>query len=171
MGHGYRTEQLFRAKGEFVVDGVSRTFRGQGTRVKRQSVRPMGAFRGHCWQSSVFPDGRAFAHITYPPREDGGIFSIGFIWQEGQWHKARCVNPPFLRRVMERGDDVTLELESDLGITRIEGITELATFHLGNPGVNGMTNQQGAARYRWDGQEAMGMIERSSPAALIEIVL
>jgi hypothetical protein len=34
-----------------------------------------------------------------------------------------------------------------------------------------MTNQQGAARYRWDGQEAMGMIERSSPAALIEIVL
>ena len=68
------------------------------------------------------------------------------------------------------GDDVSLELESDLGVTKIGGVTTLATFHIGNPGVNGMNNQQGGVRYSWDGQEAYGMIERSAPAELCRIV-
>jgi len=72
---------------------------------------------------------------------------------------------------MPDGDDVSLELESELGISRIEGVTTLATFHLGNPGVNGMNNNQGGARYTWDGQSTYGMIERSSPADLCKVIL
>jgi len=59
MGYGWRIEQLFRGEGELTVDGQTRSFRCLGSRIHRQSVRPMGAFRGHCWQSAVFPDGRA----------------------------------------------------------------------------------------------------------------
>lgn len=172
MGFGYRVEQLFRAEGEYTVAGTTTAFRGQGSRIKRQSVRPMGTFRGHCWQSAVFPNGRAFAHITYPPREDGTTYANGFVYVDGVWHsaKAKTATTPFLRKIMPRGDDVSVELEYAGGSVRIEGTTEMATFHIGNPGVNGMNNQQGAVRYRWGGQEAFGMIERSSPAALCEIV-
>jgi hypothetical protein len=34
----------------------------------------------------------------------------------------------------------------------------------GRQGVNAVSFHQGGARYRWDGQEAYGMIERSLPA-------
>ena len=71
---------------------------------------------------------------------------------------------------MPRGDDVSLELELALGITKIGGITELCTFHLGNPGVSGFNNQQSGARYMLDGMTTFGMIERSSPEELCTIV-
>jgi hypothetical protein len=70
---------------------------------------------------------------------------------------------------MPRGDDVSLELETEFGVTRIEGSTDLSTFHLGNQGVNGFNNQQSGACYRLDGMAAFGMIERSSPADLCTI--
>ncbi|MET0589434.1 MAG: hypothetical protein ABWZ75_13015 [Novosphingobium sp.] len=170
MGYGWRVEQLFRGEGELTVDGKTRAFRCLGSRIHRQSVRPMGAFRGHCWQSAVFPDGRAFGVITYPPREDGTTYNNGYIYQDGKWRFARSVKTPFLRNIMPEGDDVSLELESELGITKIAGVTTLSSFHIGNPGVNGMNNQQGGVRYSWDGMETFGMIERSSPAELCRIV-
>ena len=86
-------------------------------------------------------------------------------------HRARATRIPFLRNITPRGDDVSLELESDLGVTRIEGSTTLSTFHIGNPGVNGLSNQQSGVRYSWDGMTTYGMIERSSPADLTKIVL
>jgi hypothetical protein len=86
-------------------------------------------------------------------------------------YPAKATKIPFLRTIKPEGDDVSLELESELGATRIDGVTTLATFHLGNPGVNGFNNQQGGVRYAWDGQRAYGMIERSSPAGLCTIEL
>lgn len=169
MGYGWRVEQTFRGEGELTLDGETRPFRCVGNRIHRQSVRPMGAFRGHCWQAAVFPDGRAFGLCTYPPREDGSTYNDAYIWQDGVWHKARATKIPWLRNIMPEGDNVSLELESDLGTTRIEGSTLLSSFHIANPGMKGMHNQQGSVRYRWDGQIAMGMIERSSPAELCTI--
>jgi hypothetical protein len=170
MGFGWRVEQVWRGEGELTIDGQSRAFRAVGNRIHRQSVRPMGAFRGHCWQAATFPDGRAFGYCAYPPREDGSTYNEGYIWQDGRMHKARATRIPFLRNIMPSGDDVSLELESELGTTRIAGVTALATFHMGNPGVNGMNNNQGGALYTWDGQSAYGMIERSSPADLCRVV-
>lgn len=72
---------------------------------------------------------------------------------------------------MPEGDDVSVEIETELGITRIEGRTALSTFHINNPGVNGMNNQQSAALYTWDGMTAYGMIERSSPSELCKILI
>lgn len=171
MGYGWRIEHLFRGEGEIAIDGQTRSFRCLGSRIHRQSVRPMGAFRGHCWQSAVFPDGRAFGYIAYPPRDDGSTYNNGYIYQDGKMHRARATKIPFLRNLMPEGDDVSLELESDLGVTRIDAVTTLSTFHIGNPGVNSMNNQQGGVRYTWDGMTTLGMIERSAPASLTKVVL
>ena len=170
MGYGWRIEHLFRGEGTLSIDGGTRSFKSLGSRIHRQSVRPMGAFRGHCWQSAVFPDGRAFGYIAYPPREDGSTYNEGYVWQDGAWHPARANRIPFLRNIQPENDDVSVELEYALGTARIAGRTVLPSFHIGNPGTNGMNNNQGGVRYRWDGMEALGMIERSSPMELCSVV-
>lgn len=166
MGIGWRFEQLFRAAGVFRLDGRSREFTGTGLRIKRQSVRPLGGFRGHCWQSALFPDGRAFGYIAYPPREDGTAWNEGYVYRDGRMYAARARRVPWLRRIVGAGDDVSLELESALGITRIDGVTGLSTFRVGNPDIGGLNLQQGGACYHWDGQSAWGMIERSAHESL-----
>src|SRR3546814_18757385 len=56
-------------------------------------------------------------------------------------------------------DLVSVELESELGRTRIEGITTLSTFRIGNPEIDGLNLQPGGARYTWDGQTTYGRSE------------
>jgi len=67
------------------------------------------------------------------------------------------------------GDDVSVELQSELGLTRITGVTALSTFRVGNPDIGGLNLQQGGARFTWDGQSAYGMVERSSHESLTTI--
>ncbi len=170
MGIGYRFEHLFRARGELQIDGERRPFSGTGLRIHRQSVRPLAGFRGHCWQSAVFPDGRAFGYIAYPPHEDGSeSLNQGYVYQDGRMYPARATRIPWLRRIVAAGDDVSLELESDLGVTRIEGVSTLSTFRVGNPDIGGLNLNQGGARYCWGDQQALGMIERSSHESLTTI--
>jgi hypothetical protein len=169
MGIGWRLEHLFRGEGSLTIDGRSRTFKSVGSRIKRQSVRPLAGFRGHCWQSAVFPDGRAFGFIAYPPREDGTAYNEGYVYQDGRMYSARAVKIPWLRRIVGEGDDASLELESELGITRIHGVTAPSTFRVGNPDIGGLNLQQGGVKYTWDGQAAYGMIERSSHESLTSI--
>jgi hypothetical protein len=170
MGLGYRFEHLFRAEGVFHVDGQSHEFKGTGLRIHRQSIRRLEGFFGHCWQSALFPDGRAFGYIAYPPKPDGTeTYNEGYIYQNGRMIPAKVVKAPWLRRVIGAGDDASLELESELGRTRIEGSTVLSTFKVGNPDLGGLTLQQGGALYRWGDESAYGMIERSAHAELTTI--
>jgi hypothetical protein len=164
MGVGWRIEHLFRAEGSFTVGGDARDFTATGLRVKRQSVRPLGGFRGHCWQSALFPDGRAFGYIAYPPAEDGRTYNDGYVYQDGRIYPARAVKLPWLRDFVAEGDDASLELESELGITRIAGTTLFSHFDFHNPEMAGgrFNLQQTGARYSWDDQTAYGMLERSS---------
>jgi hypothetical protein len=136
-------------------------------RVKRRSVRTDGLFlRGHCWQTAVFPDGRAFGYLAYPPHDDGhAAWNDGFIYQDGRMYAAKAIDPPWLRRIVARDDDVSVELESELGITRIEGKTALSTFRVANRDIWGLNLQQTGVRYQWDGQTAYGMLERSTSSS------
>ena len=68
---GPRFEQLSRATGTVRLGDAEHRIDGGALRVRRQGVRRLGTFRGHAWQSSVFPSGRAFGYIVYPPRDDG----------------------------------------------------------------------------------------------------
>lgn len=169
MGVGWRLEHTFRGEGTLEIDGDRRDFRCVGSRIKRQSVRPLMSFRGHCWQSALFPDGRAFGYITYPPGEDGSEpLNEGYVYQDGVMHPARATKIPWLRRLVDAGDDASLELESDLGTTRIEARTALTTYRIMGPSDGlpvDFNLHQGGAHYTWDGQSAYGMIERSSTEA------
>jgi hypothetical protein len=163
MGFGYRMEHLFRATGTLWIDGKERKFNAVGNRIHRQSVRPLDAFRGHCWQAAVFPDGRAFGYIAYPPAEDGSTYNEGYIYQDGKWYDATATVIPWLSDLVPSGQNNSLELTSELGTTRIEGVGCLNTFKVGSEGeLAGFALNQGGTKYTWDGQTAYGMIERST---------
>jgi hypothetical protein len=172
MGLGYRLEHHFRATGTLEIDGGTRDFKATGTRIHRQSVRSMTGFFGHCWLSAVFPDGRAFGCLAYPPRgEDTETYSYNdaVIYQDGRQVPAKVTKAPFLRRIIPEGDDVSVELESEFGRTSIAGVTALSTFRIGNPDIGGLNLQQGGAKFTWDGQSAYGMVERSTHESLTTI--
>jgi len=171
MGLGYRFEHHFRAQGTVEIDGKKQDFNGLGTRIHRQSIRRLDGFFGHCWLSALFPDGRAFGCLAYPPAQGRTEYSYNdaVIYQDGRLIPARITKAPFLRRIVFAGDDVSVELESELGRTRIEGVTALSTFRVGNPDIGGLNLQQGAARFTWDGQSAYGMVERSSHESLTTV--
>jgi hypothetical protein len=88
------------------------------------------------------------------------------IHKDGRLYPARIVNAPFLRRIVASGDEMVLELESELGRTVIEGTTALSTFRIGNPDIGGLNFQQGGALFRWGNQKAYGMCERSTHESL-----
>jgi hypothetical protein len=165
MGYGFRKEQLCTGQGWFELDGQRRPLKGRGLRIHRQSVRPMAAFRGHCWQSAIFPNGNGFGYIAYPPlpgEDPNETYNEGYVYRDGQWYPAKARKIPFLHKLMPRGDDVSVELESELGITRIGGSTALGIIKVGSPDTMGLTLQQGGTLYTWGDQTAYGMIERSS---------
>lgn len=163
---GDRYEQLFRARGRLAVDGEEHEFTGTGLRIRRQGVRTLGGFWGHCWQSALFPGGRAFGYIAYPPRPAGSpSYNEGFVFDgDGPLVPARVVKAPWLRSLQGAGEDVTVVLESERGTVTVEGETTLGVYTVGRPEMPDFPAlQQAGARYRWDGEEAYGMLERSSP--------
>lgn len=169
---GPRYEQLVRATGTVRVEGEEYSFTGSGLRIRRQGVRQLEGFWGHCWQSALFPSGRGFGYIAYPPRASGEpTFNEGFLYSgDGPLIPARVVEAPWLRRLEPSGEDVSVVFESELGTTRIEGETVLPTH---DTVVRPTMPQfpvlfQGGVRYRWDGEETYGMLERSTPRDQIE---
>jgi hypothetical protein len=170
IGLGWRFEQMLRGEGWVEFDGERRSARVVGSRIKRRSVRTDGLFlRGHCWQAVVFPDGRAAGFEARPVHDDGEEpWNEGFVYVDGKMYPAKATKVPWLTRIVERGDDVSFELESELGVTRIEGVTELSTFQLAKDHLRGLALGQSGARYTWEGVSAYGMIERSSVSVLDE---
>ena len=171
MGHPWRFEQLCRATGRIRVGDESWEIDGSANRIRRQSIRRTATLWGHAWQASVFPSGRGFGYITYPPRKDGkATYNEGYVFDgDGPLMPARVVQAPWLRVLEPRGEDVSCVLETDDGRTiEIAGETAISTFMIMPPEAGGgLQLQQAICRYTWDGEEANGMLERSSPPAAI----
>jgi hypothetical protein len=180
---GDRYEQLFRCNGTVQVGGeAEHTFTGTGLRIRRQGVRRLTEFRGHCWQSALFPSGRAFGYIAYPPREDGQpTFNEGYVYEgDGDLVPARIIEAPWLTRIQPLHEDVPVVLATERGTIRIEGETVLSTYDIHHADKTFSTAamrqersdfpalQQAGVRYRWDGEETFGMLERSSPQNKID---
>nr|WP_086492332.1 hypothetical protein [Novosphingobium panipatense] len=173
-----RYEQLFRCSGTLRVDGEMRAFKANGLRIRRTGFRAFAGFWGHCWQSAVFPDGRAFGLNIYPPREDGGPnYAEGWIIdRDGQRVPARPVQVPWLRRFVTGGEDVSLVLETiDGRRVAIAGTTFVNVRSRGGfakpvdwPADFPLV-QQSHAFYTWDGQRTTGMIERSSKPSVMDL--
>jgi hypothetical protein len=165
--NSFRYEQLFRAKGTLRVGAEEHTFIGTGLRIRRQGGRTTAGFWGHSWQSALFPSGKAFGCMVWPPRSDGvPSFNEGWIFNgDGGLIPARVVQAPWLTKLQPPlGQDVTVVLESERGMTTIEGETVLTTFDVSvrpqNPDFPVL--EEAGVRYRWDGEETYGMIERST---------
>jgi hypothetical protein len=167
-----RFEQLCRAKGSLTIDGAKRDFSAQVLRIKRQGVRKFEGFWGHCWMSALFPSGRAFGVNTFPPRTDGKpSFNEGFVFYgDGALIPARAVHAPWMKKLYTGGEQVPLVLETSEGSITIEGTTFVNCRSLGAKVLPASfpVVQQAHARYRWDGEEACGMIERSTLRAQME---
>jgi hypothetical protein len=167
MGHPWRFEQLCRATGRVRVGDEELTIDGGANRVRRQSIRRLARFRGHAWQAALFPSGRGFAYIAYPPREDGRpTYNEGYLFDgDGELIPARVTDAPWLREVAAGPSDVTCTLETEDGRTEtIVGETAISTFMVMPPDVGGgMQLQQAIVRYSWDGERSSGMVERSTP--------
>ena len=176
-GRGERCEQLFRCTGSVQVGGDEHRFSGSGLRIRRQGIRRLAGFWGHCWQSALFPSGKAFGCMAYPPRADGEpTFNEGYLFDgDGDLVPARFAEAPWLRKLQPLHEDVSLVLETRRGKVRIEGETILSTYDIHhNDKSFSMESlkkempvfpalQQAGVRYRWDGEETFGMLERSSP--------
>ncbi len=168
-----RYEQLCRAQGSLRVGNKVLDVRGNGLRIRRQGVRRLEGFFGHCWQSAVFPSGKAFGFNAYPPREDGQpSYNEGFVYNgDGVLQPARAIQVPWLDRLRASGDDVSFVLETADGNVSVTGTTFINTRSV-NKGSAVVPPefpvvQQAHARYRWDGEECCGMVERSSQASKI----
>jgi hypothetical protein len=178
---GDRYEQLFRASGSVTIDGARQEFSGTGLRIRRTGVRHLAEFRGHAWQTALFPGGRAFGYIAYPPRDDGeATFNEGYLFDgDGELVPATVVEAPWFTSVEPLGQDVSLVLQTERGLTTITGETVIATFDihhqdktfsidaLRDEHSNFPALQQAGVRYTWDGEIAYGMIERSNPIGKI----
>jgi hypothetical protein len=172
-----RYEQLFRCVGCVAVGRDEHRFTGTGLRIKRQGIRRLAGFWGHCWQAALFPSGRAFGAMAYPPRADGKpTFNEGFLFDgDGDLVPARFAEAPWLRRLQPLHEDVSLVLETPRGKVRIAGETILSTYDIHHDDKTFSHQslkqempvfpalQQAGVRYRWDGEETFGMLERSSP--------
>jgi hypothetical protein len=175
---GHRHEQLFRCKGRFAIEGEAPIdFNGTGLRVRRYGARDTGDFPGHVWMSALFPSGKAFGVLAFPPRADGTpAYNEAFIFENGRKTYARVLEGPWMTEFTPHGGQVDLLLETDSGRVRIGGLTHDSTFiRKGNPMFGDWTQNgaelyvalpfhQGGARYTWDGEVSYGMIERSLPA-------
>ena len=169
---GPRFEQLFRATGTLRVGDEVRELDGGGLRIQRQGVRRLAAFRGHVWQSTVFPSGRAFGLCVYPPRTDGKpTFNEGFLFEgDGALIPAKVVDAPWLTDLAPNGQSATVVLETEDGTTAtIEGETAMSTCMVMKSNIGGgavgqelFRLQQAIVQYSWEGETATGMLERSS---------
>ena len=165
-----RYEQLCTCRGRVDVGGTEWTFDGTGLRIHRQGPRDTGGFWGHCWPSALFPSGKAFGALAFPERPDGEpTYNEAFVFDGASMIPATIVEAPWLRRLQPNGEDVSLVLRTADGDVRIEGETVLSscmaggTVHEFAPAL-----QQAGVRYRWDGEETFGMMERSIPVAQLE---
>jgi hypothetical protein len=178
VGRGYNVKHLFRCTGRLQAGDEIIDFRGGGLRVRRRGVRDAGDLRGHCWQSALFPSGRAFGMTCFPPRPDGGpSYSEAFVHLDGRVLPAKVLEAPWMT-VYERPKDLSCVLETAQGRVSIEGhdcastfttqLADLTSFSIGGDGPaprKPLPFHQGIAHYRWDGEETIGMVERSYPAA------
>ena len=166
---GPRFEQLARATGNARIGDAEHRIDGGALRIRRRGVRRLGTFRGHAWQSAVFPSGRAFGYIVYPQRDDGlPTYNEGYVFDgDGELIPAWVVRAPWLQTLRSKGQDVSVVLETARGTTEIRAETVLSSFHVMGgvgPGTEGYpVLQQAVTRFTWDGESANGMLERSMP--------
>jgi hypothetical protein len=175
MGQGFRYEQLVLARGRCRIDDEVHEFSGRGLRVHRRSSRNGAGFRGHVWQTTVFPSGRAFGLLAFPPAPGGGLHvSEAFYFDGRTMHPAEIESVHWLTKARPGPQDVSIRLRTATRVLAIDAKIHATNFSTARMAASSTTadpllQQQGCARYRLDGEEAFGMIERSNFRSKISV--
>ena len=176
---GPRFEQLFRATGTLRVGDDEYSLNGGGLRIRRAGVRRLAAFRGHVWQSTVFPSGRALRALPLSAarRRQGhvqrGLPVRGRRRADPRVGHRRAVaalrSRPRARTPRSRSRPRTAAPRRSQGTTVLSTCMVMSAASAGNEAAGrGMGNfrlQQAVCQYEWDGESATGMIERSSASS------
>jgi hypothetical protein len=163
-----RYEQLCTSRGRVRLGADEWSFEGTALRIHRQGTRDTGGFWGHCWPSALFPSGKAFGALAFPERVNEPTYNEAFVFDGERMIPALLVDAPWLRRLQPNGEDVSLTLRTKEGDVHIEGETVLSACMPGGSVVFPPALQQAGVRYRWDGEETFGMMERSIPLDQLE---
>jgi hypothetical protein len=171
-----RYEQLCRVKGEMRVGDEEFSFKGQALRIRRQGYRKFEGFWGHCWQSCLFPSGKAFGLNVFPQRPGHPpAYAEGYVFDgDGELKPALPVEVPWMTRLRTGGDEVPLALQTADGLVRIGGVSYLnkrGRFSTEMPidwPPDFPVIQQSHVHYVWGDEKATGMMERSTPADQLE---
>ena len=164
-----RYEQLCTSRGTVRVGDDEWSFTGTGLRIHRQGTRDTGGFWGHCWPSALFPSGKGFGGLAFPERPDGEpTYNEAFVFDGETMIPAVLVDAPWIRRLQAHGEDVAVTLRTADGDVRIEGETIATSTIPGGSSQFAPALQQAGVRYRWDGEETYGMMERSIPVDQLE---
>jgi hypothetical protein len=164
-----RYEQLCTSRGTVRAGDDEWSFTGTGLRIHRQGTRDTGGFWGHCWPSALFPSGRGFGGLAFPERTDGEpTYNEAYVFDGERMIPATLVDAPWLRRLQANGEEVTVTLRTADGDVRIEGETIVSACMPGGSHEFAPALQQAGVRYRWDGEESYGMLERSIPVDQLE---
>lgn len=164
-----RYEQLCTCRGTLRVGEDERRFEGTALRIHRQGPRDVLGFWGHCWASALLSGGSGFGVLAFPERPGTGGYNEGFVLRDGSLVPATIVDPPWLRRQTVSGEDVSFTLRTADGDVGVVGETILAACLPGGlspdfpPALH-----QACVRYRVDGEEGFGMMERSIPVDQLE---
>jgi hypothetical protein len=92
-------------------------------------------------------------------------YNEGYIFEgDGPLIPARVVDAPWLRRLTPKGEDVSCVLEAQNGDrVTIGAESVMSTFMVMPLEVGGgLQLEQVIARYTWDGEVGIGMMERST---------
>jgi hypothetical protein len=165
-----RFEQLCSAEGEVEVSGTTIPLKGGGLRIRRKGSMQRSDYSdwmGHTWMSTQFPSGRAFGIDHFHPRPDGSVrYHEGWVLDGGEIAPAKFVETPWKTDWVASGEDVSFVLRAKRGDVQIDAETYLTTANpIAEPPAGRAafpSTQQGIVRFRWDGEVAYGMIERSS---------
>jgi len=96
-------------------------------------------------------------------RPDQPTYNEAFVFDGERMIPAVLVEAPWLRRLQPNGEDVSFTLRTKEGEVRIEGENDLVRLLAGGHSEFAPALQQAGVRYRWDGEESFGMMERSIP--------
>lgn len=184
---GVRYEQLHEASGVLQINGKDIAFKGRGVRSHRLGRRDLARMVGHWWHTVTFASGRAFGchRFTDPDKPSHANYNEAYVQDEdGRRYPAVIVSAPFSLDTPEHAGQVyDIVLESDLGrsVIRCETIALAHVSTIFNSagqrriafGVDCSNAQHhvlnhGITRNVWDGEVAVGLLERSARVELLE---
>jgi hypothetical protein len=168
-----RYEQLISATGTIRTEAGEHDISAVGMRTHRIGRRNTGSFPGHTWLTGLFPGGRSFGLQKFCGADGVGLWQEAWVSHDGERHPAQIVEAPLFSQRLP-GEELIVELDSDLGRSSIRGVLRATNFVTSKqpdpqkfcPGIDrsnpaSRIMSQGLAHYEWDGEIGAGHVERS----------